>query len=135
MKANTVPKLIILVLAATLTACMSTQSGSPGAASQGSGSGGGLAAGGARGGRPAEANARAAEAKAQQAEYDALAAEAKARQAQLDLQLAPEIHQQKMRLAERTASAKDATRNRGAGPRPGGDRSKRSAPAKGNTNA
>ena len=63
MKANTVPKLIILVLAATLTACMSTQSGSPGAASQGSGSGGGLAAALASADRPAEDKARDADRK------------------------------------------------------------------------
>jgi predicted methyltransferase len=58
-----VPKLIILVLAATRTASMSTQSGSPGAASQGRGRGGGLAAPLASADRPAEDKARDADRK------------------------------------------------------------------------
>lgn len=63
MKANTVPKLIILAVAATLTACMSTQSGSPAAASKGSEGGGGLAAALASADRPAEDKARDADRK------------------------------------------------------------------------
>jgi len=78
----------------------------------------------------AESNARAAEANVRQAEANADAAEAKAVQAQHEANAAPAIISQKIRLAERSANAKATPNNRGAGSRPGGDRSNKNAPRK-----
>lgn len=82
----------------------------------------------------AKANASTAIFKARQAEAQAEEAEARAEQARIEARHAPRLMDQKYRLAERAASAKErSVKNRGAGPRPGGDRSN-GAPTKGNDN-
>lgn len=63
MQANTVHRLIVLALAATLSACASMKSESPAPASKSSGSSGGLAAALASADRPAEDKARDADRK------------------------------------------------------------------------
>jgi predicted methyltransferase len=63
MKANTVHRLIVLALAATLSACASMKSESPAPASKSSGSSGGLTAALASADRPAEDKARDADRK------------------------------------------------------------------------
>lgn len=63
MKANTVHRLIVLALAATLSACASMKSEAPAPASKSSGSSGGLAAALASADRPAEDKARDADRK------------------------------------------------------------------------
>ncbi|HEY7641809.1 MAG TPA: hypothetical protein VH814_18915 [Steroidobacteraceae bacterium] len=63
MKAHTVHRLIICILAATLTACASSPSGSPATPSQGGAAGGGLAAALASADRPAEDKGRDADRK------------------------------------------------------------------------
>lgn len=78
----------------------------------------------------AEMDAKTAAQKARQAEADALTAEAKADQARYEADQAPKLIDQKYRLAERTAAAKTRPNNRGAGPRPGGDRPAKGAPRK-----
>lgn len=79
----------------------------------------------------AQANAESAkakvvesQAKARQAEANAEQAQADARRAAVEAQLAPITAAHKMDLAERTTSANAQNSNRGAGPRPGGDRGK-----------
>ena len=82
----------------------------------------------------AEYNSAIAEEKALQALADRMKAEAQADEAAYMAEQAPVLTQQKIRLAERSASAKaQPTNNRGAGSRPSGDR--RKAQPKGKSNA
>jgi hypothetical protein len=73
------------------------------------------------------------EEKALQALADRQKAEAQADEAAFNADNAPRLLEQKIRLAERSASAKSMPNNRGAGPRPSGDR--RKTQPKGNANA
>lgn len=72
----------------------------------------------------AKAEAVRAAAAADKAEADAVRAEAEARRAQAEARIVPAERAQKMRLAERAASAKERDINGGSGSRPAGDRPK-----------
>lgn len=82
----------------------------------------------------AAAKVKQAAANARRAEADAIRAAAEAKIAEIEAAMSPAERIHKMGLAERTASAKTPDQTRGAGPRPGGDRSK-SAPKRKKTNA
>lgn len=82
----------------------------------------------------AAAQAEAAPAQVDIAAAQAREAVARAVQAEEEARMAPELANHKMRLAERAASAKEASQPaRGAGPRPGGGRGNQASQQKGNT--